>query len=80
MVKNYSGKKRNYLAGAFCMLLLLLIVWFIWMTSAKQVITGYSSEYVVLAELPSQLSFTYFEEEEWEEKLKTSLHVKNLNG
>lgn len=62
------------------MLLLLLIFWFIWMTSAKQVITEYSDEYVALAELPSQLSFTYYEEQEWEEKLKTSLHVKNLNG
>lgn len=80
MEKNYSGKKRNYFAGAFCMLLLLLIVWFIWITSSKQVITGYSSEYVALAELPSQLSFTYYEEDEWEEKLKASLHVKNLNG
>lgn len=80
MEKIYSGKKRNYIAAVLCMILLLLIFWFIWITSAKQVITEYSSEYVALAELPSQLSFTYYEEDEWEEKLKTSLHVKNLNG
>ena len=80
MEKFYSGKKKNYIAGVLCMLLLLLIFWFVWMTSAKQVITEYSDEYVALAELPSQLSFTYYEEQEWEEKLKTSLHVKNLNG
>ena len=80
MEKIYSGKKRNYIAAVLCMILLLVIFWFIWITSAKQVITEYSSEYVALAELPSQLSFTYYEEDEWEEKLKTSLHVKNLNG
>lgn len=80
MEKNYSGIKRNYFAGVLCMLLLLLIFWFIWITSAKQVITEYSNDYVALAELPSQLSFTYYEEDEWEEKLKTSLHVKDLNS
>ncbi len=80
MEKLDSAKKRNFIMGALCMFLLILMVWFIQAVTAKQVITEYSSEYVAMAELPSQLSFTYYEEEEWEQKLKETLHQKNLNG
>lgn len=56
------------------------MILFIRTVSKGQVITEYSSEYVALAELPSQLSFTYYGEKEWEEKLKEFLHKKNLDG
>lgn len=81
MNRKYSGKNRkNYLAGILLMLLVILAVWFILAVNTKQVINEYSSEYVAVAELPSQLSFTYYEEDEWEEKLKEVFHEKNLNG
>ncbi len=80
MEKIYSGKRKNYIVGALLILLLVFVLWFIMAENAKQVITEYSSEYVALAELPSQLSFTYYEEEEWEQKLKEVLHKDNLNG
>ena len=80
MEKIYSGKRKNYIVGALLILLLVFVLWFITAENAKQVITEYSSEYVALAELPSQLSFTYYEEEEWEQKLKEVLHKDNLNG
>jgi len=81
MNRKYSGKNRkNYLAGILLMLLAILAVWFILAVNTKQVINEYSSEYVAIAELPSQLSFTYYEEDEWEEKLKEAFHEKNLNG
>ena len=35
---------------------------------------------MAIAELPSQLSFTYYEEEEWKDKLKEINQGKNLNG
>ncbi len=80
MKKIYAHKKRNYTAGILLLLLIILAVWFISTVNAKRVITEYSSEYVALAELPSQLSFTYYGEDEWDEKLKEILHEKNLNG
>ena len=80
MKKVYFRKKRNYIAGIALIFFLTLAIWFILAVNAKRVITDYSSEYVALAELPSQLCFTYYEEEEWEEKLKEAFHEKNLNG
>ena len=61
MEKIYSDKKRVYMMGALLLTLLFLVLWFVFTQNAKQVITEYSEKYVALAELPSQLSFTYFE-------------------
>lgn len=80
MEKLYSNRKKNYIAGILLLLLLTFAAWFIFAANAKRVITQYSSEYVALAELPSQLSFTYYEEDEWAQKLKEAFHEKNLNG
>lgn len=77
-----SGKsrKRNYMLGAIIILLLILAVLFIRAVTEEKVLLEYSSEYVAMAELPSQLSFTYYEEEEWKDVLKKINHGKNLNG
>ncbi len=80
MEKLYSNRKKNYITGILLLFLLILAAWFIFVANAKRVITQYSSEYVALAELPSQLSFTYYEEDEWAQKLKEAFHEKNLNG
>ncbi|MEY8390059.1 SpoIID/LytB domain-containing protein [Lachnospiraceae bacterium 45-W7] len=80
MGKIYSSKKRNYKSGILLILLMLAAACFILAVKAKKVITEYSSDYVALAELPSQLSFTYYEEDEWAKKLKEVFHEKELNG
>lgn len=80
MERKFFQKKRNYFIGLLFLILLFLMILFIRTVSKGQVITEYSSEYVALAELPSQLSFTYYGEKEWEEKLKEFLHKKNLDG
>ena len=80
MERKFFEKKRNYFIGFLFLILLFLMILFIRTVSKGQVITEYSSEYVALAELPSQLSFTYYGEKEWEEKLKEFLHKKNLDG
>lgn len=80
MERKFFQKKRNYFIGLLFLILLFLILLFVRVVGQKQVITEYSSDYVALAELPSQLSFTYYGEKEWEEKLKEFLHKKNLDG
>lgn len=80
MVKNFFRKKRSYFICLLFLLLFFLAALFIRAVSREQVITEFSNEYVALAELPPQLSFTYYGEKEWEEKLKECLHKKSLDG
>ena len=75
-----QGRFKKYIACLLFLVLAVLAAWFIRLIGSKQVITEFSSEYVALAELPSQLSFTYYGEKEWEEKLKEFLHEKSLDG
>ncbi len=71
---------QKYLACLLFPVFVFLAVWFILAIGNRQVVTEFSSEYVALAELPSQLGFTYYEEKEWEGKLKEFLHKKHLDG
>lgn len=80
MKRKFFQSKRNYIICLLFLIVVFLIVLFTRALSRKQVITEYSDEYVALAELPSQLSFTYYGEKEWEEKLKEFLHKKDLDG
>ncbi len=80
MERRFYQKKRNYFIGLLFLILLFLVIVFVRTVSKGQLVTEFSSEYVALAELPSQLSFTYYGEKEWEEKLKEFLHKKNLDG
>ncbi len=80
MKKRLFQYKRNYILCLMFFVLLFLVILLTRAISSRQVITEYSSEYVALAELPPQLSFTYYGEKEWEEKLKEVLHVKSLDG
>lgn len=61
-------------------LLVVLAVLFVQAVMEEKVILEYSNEYVAMAELPSQLCFTYYDEEEWKEKLKEINSGKNLDG
>ena len=80
MKKRLFQYRRNYILCFLFFSLLFLVIFLTHVIGSKQVITEYSSEYVALAELPSQLSFTYYGEKEWEGKLKEFLHAKNLDG
>ena len=80
MERKFYQNKRNYILCLIFLILAFLVTWFVRLVSSEQVITEYSDEYVALAELPSQLSFTYFGEEEWEGKLKELFHKKRLDG
>lgn len=76
----FPGVLKKAIAGVLLLILTVLIIWFIKAAGTAQVITEYSSEYVALAELPSQMSFTYYGEDGWDEKLKEFFHKKDLNG
>lgn len=80
MKKKLFQYRRNYILCFLFFSLLFLVILLTHAIGSKQVIAEYSSEYVALAELPSQLSFTYYGEKEWEEKLKEFLHAKTLDG
>ncbi|MFG6383687.1 MAG: SpoIID/LytB domain-containing protein [Lachnospiraceae bacterium] len=80
MEKKYSVRKRNCMIVALTILVLILTIIFIRIVTQEKIILEYSEEYVAIAELPSQLSFTYYEEEEWKDKLKEINQGKNLNG
>ncbi|MCI8483702.1 MAG: SpoIID/LytB domain-containing protein [Lachnospiraceae bacterium] len=80
MKKRDSVKKRDYILAVLALLGLVLVILFIQTAAENKVILEYSSEYVAMAELPSQLSFTYYEEEEWKDQLKEINGGKNLNG
>ncbi len=80
MEKRGSGIKKNYMAAALAVSLLAMAIIFIRIVTEDKVVTEYSSDYVAMAELPSQLSFTYYGEEEWKDKLKKINQKDNLNG
>ena len=80
MEKKYSVKRKNLIAAALAVIVLVLAILFIRIITEEKVIQEYSDKYVAMAELPSQLDFTYFEEAEWKEKLKEINAGKNLNG
>ena len=60
MERRFYQKKRNYFIGLLFLILLFLVIVFVRTVSKGQLVTEFSSEYVALAELPSQLSFTYY--------------------
>lgn len=80
MEKRYSVNKKSLRKAALAVVILMLAIIFIRFAVGEKVIPEYSSEYVAMAELPSQLSFTYFEEAEWKDKIKEINGGKNLNG
>lgn len=80
MEKRGSGKRKKYMAAALAVSVLVLAFLLLRAVTEDWGVQGYSDHYVAMAELPSQLSFTYYGEEEWKEKLKGLNSGKNLNG
>ncbi|MCI8705970.1 MAG: SpoIID/LytB domain-containing protein [Lachnospiraceae bacterium] len=80
MGKKDSGKRKKYMAAALAVSVLVLACLMLRAVMEDWGIQEYSDRYVAMAELPSQLSFTYYGEEEWKEKLKELNSGKNLNG
>ncbi|MCI9174905.1 MAG: SpoIID/LytB domain-containing protein [Lachnospiraceae bacterium] len=80
MGRGYSSKREKCLTVLLAVLLVVLAVLFVQAVMEEKVILEYSNEYVAMAELPSQLCFTYYDEEEWKEKLKEINSGKNLDG
>ncbi len=80
MGKRDSGKRKKYLAAALAVSVLVLAFLLLRAVTEDWGAQAYSDSYVAMAELPSQLSFTYYEEEEWKEKLKELNSGKGLNG
>lgn len=80
MEKKYMAKRKNLITAALAVFIVVLVILFIRVITEEKVIQEYSDGYVAMAELPSQLDFTYFEEEEWKDKLKEINAGRNLNG
>ncbi len=80
MGKRDSGKRKKYMAAALAVSVLVLACLMLRAVMEDWGTQEYSDRYVAMAELPSQLSFTYYGEEEWKEKLKELNSGKNLNG
>ncbi len=66
--------------GAALLLAVFLAIVLISISTKEKAVLEYSDKYVAMAELPSQLSFTYFGEEEWKEKVKAVNGGEDLNG
>lgn len=80
MKKRDAGSiKRYMLTGGGLLLVILLVCLVKFLTGQKQCNT-YSGEYVAMQELPGQLSFTYYEEPEWEKIIKEINNGRNLKG
>lgn len=80
MKKRDAGSiKRYMITGGGLLLVILLVCLVKFLTGQKQYNT-YSGEYVAMQELPSQLSFTYYEEPEWEKIIKEINNGRNLKG
>lgn len=79
---NRNRKKRGIivgLAGAAALVLILAFL-FIKAVTKEEVILEYSDDYVAMAEIPSQLSFTYYDEDKWKDIVKEINYGDNLNG
>lgn len=79
MKKKDVGSIKRYMIAGGVFLLVILLVCLVKLLTGKQYNT-YSEEYVAMQELPSQLSFTYYEEPEWEKIIKEINNGRNLKG
>lgn len=77
-----NRKKRGGIVGlaGIAVLVLIMAVLFIKAVTKEEVILEYSDDYIAMAEIPSQLSFTYYDENKWKEIVREINHGNNLNG
>ena len=80
MKKKYAGSIKKYIAAGSIIFLLLLAVFLLKGSSAFRQNDAYSQNYVGMKELPSQMSFTYYEEKDWKKVIKEINNGRNLSG
>lgn len=77
--RDVGSIKRYVIAGGVLILVILSICLIKVVTTQKQSNT-YSGEYVAMKELPGQMSFTYYKEQDWEKIIKEINNGRNLQG
>lgn len=80
MKKRDARSIKWYVTVGLGIVLLLLVVCFVEFFTERQQVNTYSEEYVAMKELPSQMSFTYYDEDEWKVIIKEINNGRNLNG
>lgn len=80
MKKRRIESKRQYIMLSGIIVFILLIIVGIGVSRTKSVEQGYSENYVAISELPSQMSFTYYDQQEWKDVIKEINNGKNLKG
>lgn len=80
MKKRRIESKRQYIMLSGIIVFILLIIVGIGVSRTKSVEQGYSENYVAISELPSQMSFTYYDQQGWKNVIKEINNGKNLKG
>lgn len=80
MKKRRIESKRQYIMLSGIIVFILLIIVGIGVSRTKSAEQGYSENYVAISELPSQMSFTYYDQQEWKDVIKEINNGKNLKG
>lgn len=80
MKKRDARSIKWYVTVGLGIVLLLLVVCFVEFFTERQQVNTYSEEYVAMKELSSQMSFTYYDEDEWKVIIKEINNGRNLNG
>lgn len=80
MKKRRIESKRQYIMLSGIIVFILLIIVGIGVSRTKSVEQEYSENYVAIGELPSQMSFTYYDQQGWKDVIKEINNGKNLKG
>lgn len=80
MKKRYCRKMKQYVMAGIMAVLVLVTMIMIARVTQKEKLLKYSEDYVALAELPSQLSFTFYDETQWRKIAEKINGGEKLNG
>lgn len=80
MKKRDAGSIKRYVIGGAVLVLVILSIGLGKILIGQKQSNTYSGEYVAMKELPSQMSFMYYEEQDWEKIIKEINNGRNLQG
>lgn len=80
MKKIDVGSIKRYVVVVIIITLILLVICLAKILAGGKQANTYSAEYVAMKELPSQMSFTYYDKKEWEEVIKEINNGRDLKG
>lgn len=80
MKKKYVRSIKRYLIAGGTVFILVLATCLIRFWIEQSQVNGYSEEYVAMKELPSQMSFTYYNEQEWKKIIGKINNGRKLRG